>query len=297
MNTPRAGPVDDQWQTDLIDLRSISHENMGYNFIVVIIDVFSKYAWTVPFKNKTPLEIIKAFRKIFDLSRRKPMYVVSDKGKEYTNADFQNFLKTNNINYYSTKNEDTKACIAERFIRSIKELIFKYLTAKNTLKYVDVLDQLTDTYNKRYHRSIRMSPSQVNETNILQVWHNIKHSHKRIREKRPKYTVGTYVRISKTNNIFDKGYLPNYTDEIFKISKVICGKPNLYKLIDLQDDEIDGRFYEEELQDVVYDDDTVFRVKKVLATRFRNGVKEALVEWRGYNPKFNLWIPFRNINT
>jgi hypothetical protein len=289
--------IDDQWQTDLIDLRSISYENKGFNFILVIIDVFSKYAWTIPIKNKTPLEIINAFKRTFNSSGRKPLYVVSDKGKEYVNMDFRNFLESNNINYFSTKNEDTKACVAERFIRSIKELIFKYLTSKNTLKYIDVLEQLTETYNKRRHRSIGMAPNQVNETNILEVWHNIKHSHKRIREKTPKYTVGTYVRISKTKDFFDKGYLPNYTDEIFKISKVILGKPNLYKLIDLQDDEIDGRFYEEELQDVIYDDDTEFRVKKILSTRFRNGIKEALVEWRGYNPKFNSWIPYKNIKS
>jgi hypothetical protein len=288
--------IDDQWQTDLIDLRSISYENKGYNFIVVIIDVFSKFAWTVPIKQKIPSEIIKAFRDTFNSSRRKPLNVMSDKGKEYTNLEFRNFLKSHDINYFTSKNEDTKACIAERFIRSIKEIIFKYLTSKNTLKYIDVLDKLTDTYNNRYHRSIGMTPAQVNETNILEVWHNIKHSqYKRSRDKKPKYTVGKYVRISKTTNIFDKGYFPNYSDEIFKIKKVIRGNPNVYRLVDLLDEEIDGRFYEEELQDVIYSSETVFRVKKIVTTRYRNGVKEALVEWRGYSPKFNSWIPYKNI--
>lgn len=288
--------IDDQWQTDLIDLKSISSTNKGYNFIVVVIDVFSKFAWTVPIKQKSADEIINVFDRIFKISSRKPLYLVSDKGKEFTNEKFQNFLKRHSIKFFTAKNDDTKACIAERFIRSIKELIFKHLTSNNTLKYVDSLENLTKTYNRRYHRTIGMAPSDVNERNIREVWFNTKASqNNRIRKEQPKFRVGTYVRVSKPNNIYAKGYLPNYSDEIYKIFKVIRGKRNTYKLHDLMNEEIDGSYYEEEIQEVVYNEESIFRIKSILATRNNNGRKESLVEWKGWPAKFNSWIPSRSI--
>lgn len=286
--------ISEQWQTDLIDLRSIASENDGFNFIVVIIDIFSKYAWTVPIKRKTPDEIIRAFETIFHKTDERPIYLVSDRGKEYVNQKFQKFLKKRNIIYYSANNDDTKACIAERFVRTIKELIFKYMTSRNTLRYVNVLDDLTSSYNNRYHSSIGMTPSQVNPKNILEVWNNLnKFKRGKTTEK---FKVGEYVRVSKQAHIFAKGYLPNFSDEIFIVKQVLEHESIIvYKLKDLMEEDIEGTFYEEELQAVIKDDNTVYRVDKILKTRKNKGRSEVFVEWKGWPSKFNSWIPYTNI--
>lgn len=226
-------------------------------------------------------------------------YLVSDAGKEYVNSTFSNFLEKHGIKYFSAKNGDTKACVAERFVRSLKELIFKYLTLRNTYRYIDVLDDLLYIYNHRFPSSIGMSPSEVNENNILDVWNNLMTLRKiKRRNKSPKFKIGAFVRMSKPNKIFAKGYLPNFSDEIFKIKDVVKHKPTIvYKLIDLLDEDVDGTFYEEELKEVIKDDRSLYRVNKLLDTRNRNGVHEVLVEWKGWPSKFNSWISHRDITS
>lgn len=287
--------ISEQWQTDLIDLRSLATENDDFNYIVVVIDVFSKYAWTAPIKRKSSDEIITVFKNILSESNTKPEVLVSDRGREYVNIKFQNYLKRQDIKYFSATDGETKACIAERFIRTIKELIFRYLTAHNTLRYVDVLEQLTESYNNRYHTSIGMSPSSVNPRNVLQVWKNL---NKNISVKKTaKFKEGEYVRISRPGHVFTKGYLPNFSDEIFIINKVLNHQSvTVYKLVDLMNEEIEGCFYEEELQSIIKTDETVYRIEKILKTRKRRGKTEVLVQWKGWPEKFNSWIPHEYIN-
>jgi hypothetical protein len=207
-------------------------------------------------------------------------------------------LRIQNVKHYIAKNTDVKACIAERFVRSLKELIFKYLTSRNTYRYVDVLDDLLHLYNNRFHSTIKMAPSEVNDTNILDVWSNTREARKKKfrSSKQPKFEIGSYVRVSKANKIFFKSYLPNYSDEIFIVKHIIYHTPIVYKLTDLMDEDVDGTFYEEELQEVIKDEHTLYRVNKILDTRRRKGVHESLIEWKGWPSKFNLWIPNNNIN-
>lgn len=281
--------ISEQWQIDLIDLRNLAVENDGINFIVAVIDVFSKFAWLVPIKRKTSEEIIRALNEIFSTTDEKPRFIVGDKGKEFTNLAFQNLLKRHNIQFFSPKNEEIKAAVVERFIRTAKQLIFKYLTSRNTFRYIDVLPKLTYAYNHRYHTSIKMCPAEVNPGNILQVWKNL--YSKKIEEKPPKFCVGQHVRVSKSAHIFDKGYLPNFSDEIFVIENVIPRNPTIYKLKDLMGEDIDGSFYENELQEVALNDKTMYRINKILKSRRKNGKKEVLIEWKGWPAKFNSWIP------
>jgi hypothetical protein len=286
--------IDDLWESDLIDFQSLSQYNNGVKFILVVIDVFSKFAWTVPLKNKTSGEIVKAFDKIFKFTTRRPIRIQTDKGREYNNKKFIAYLKKFNVKYNTTRNEETKACIAERFIRTIKTLIYKYLTSMNSLRYIDVLEKITNSYNKRKHSSIGIEPCNVTEDNILFVYNNL--NRKRItNNKKPVCNVGDNVRISLNKHIFSKGYEPNWSEEIFKIDKVILRDPIVYCLKDLAEEAIEGVFYEKEVQKVIINENTNYLVDKILRTRFQNGIREAFVKWRGYANKFNSWIAFSEI--
>jgi hypothetical protein len=235
-------------------------------------------------KTKTGKEVTEAFLQI--LNERKCHMLQTDKGTEYLNSTFQSMLKRNDIHFYTSENEDLKAAVVERFNRTLKTKMFKYFSYKNTLKYTDVLDDLLHSYNNTYHRSIGMTPSQVdtsNENTIAKRLYPIKPKPKW------KFDVGDKVRISKAKRVFKKGYLPNWTDELFTIVERFPTHPVTYALKDYGGEDIKGKFYEFEIQKVIKEDD-VYDVEKILKTRKRKGKTQHLVKWKGYPDKFNSWI-------
>jgi transposase InsO family protein len=276
--------INDLFQADLVDLSNISKYNDGYRYLLTCIDVFSKYAFAVPLKTKSGKEVTEAFLQI--LNERKCHMLQTDKGTEYLNSTFQSMLKRNDIHFYTSENEDLKAAVVERFNRTLKTKMFKYFSYKNTLKYIDVLDDLLHSYNNTYHRSIDMTPSQVdtsNENTIAKRLYPIKPNPKW------KFDVGDRVRISKAKRVFKKGYLPNWTDELFTIAERFPTHPVTYALKDYGGEDIKGKFYEFEIQKVIKEDD-VYDVEKILKTRKRKGKTQHLVKWKGYPDKFNSWI-------
>lgn len=255
----------------------------------MVIDTFSKYAWAVPIKSKSSSEIIDAFTKIFMSTDRRPIRLQTDKGREYNNKPFIQFLKNYDIIYNTTTNDDTKACIAERLIRTIKGRLFKYLYFKGSLNYTKVLPKILIAYNNTIHSSTKYKPIDIDETNVLDVYNNLKRNHKH-KYKSPKFKVGEHVRISKYKKTFEKSYLTNYSDEIFKIKNIIHKKPVVYKLCDLDDEIIEGIFYEQELQKVLINKSTAFAVDKILKRKYVGRSLKLFVKWRGYPDKFNSWI-------
>ncbi|XP_070567254.1 uncharacterized protein [Ptychodera flava] len=167
--------------------------------------------------------------------------------------------------------------------------MWKYFTRNNTLNYISILPQLMQSYNNTWHRSIKRKRANVNKTNEKEVWDAL-YSHFEPQTVRFKCDIGDQVRISKAKRMFKKGYLPNWTEEVFTISGRISDRPPLYKLKDYDGEELEGTFYEQELQRVVKKDDDVFRVEKVLKTRKRKGKTEYLVKWYGWPAKFNSWV-------
>ena len=131
--------IDDQFQADLVEMREFSDENNGYNYLLTVIDCFSKYAWAKPIKNKTADEILKAFDEIF--KERVPSKLQTDKGKEFINNKFQKFLKKHNVILFST-NSEFKASIVERFNRTLKTKMWKYFTQVGNKKWVNIVDDL-----------------------------------------------------------------------------------------------------------------------------------------------------------
>ena len=283
--------MDWQWESDLVDLSKLSRYNNGYKWLLTTIDVLSKYAWVVPMKDKTGKSLVQAYKKILK-GGRKPTKLHTDHGTEFLNRQFQDLLQDKDIQFFTTNNE-TKASVVERFNRTLKTRMFKYFTFKNTRKYIDVLADLVDSYNHSYHRSIGTKPALVNKKNENVIWKRL-YGQGSDAPTRFKFNVGDQVRIGKSKMIFTKGYLPNWTEEIFTITDRIPRKPPVYRLKDFNGDLIAGTFYEYELQKITKDDD-VYRVEKILKKRTRKGRREFLVKWKGYPSQFNSWVSVNDI--
>jgi len=291
--------IDQQWQVDLVEMREFSRVNKGFNYLLTVIDCFSKYSWAIPIKTKTGEEVSKALEKIF--KERKPNKIQTDLGKEFYNSFVQKLFKKRNIIHFST-NSNVKASIVERFNRTLKEKMWKYFTEKETNKWIDVVDDLVFNYNNSFHRSIKMTPIEASKKeNIAKVDNNL-YGETKLEQvdskesKKPKFKLGDKVRINKYKTIFDKGYLPNYTTEIFIVKEVLNDeKINYYKLKDLNNEDISGIFYEQEL--VLFNkEDDIYKIEKILKTRKRNGKIEKFVKWKGYPDSFNSWINLENFH-
>ena len=245
--------TDEIHQLDLVDVSNLAKYNDGNRYLLTCIDVFSKHAWVVPLKNKTGKVLVEAYTKVLHKGKRKPTMIHSDKGSEFMNKLFQQFLKDKNIRFYTT-NSEVKALVVERFNQTLKSRMWKYLTYKNTLKYINVLPKLVSGYNNSFHRSIKMKPSEVNGENESKVWKTLFSQDKHI--VKFQFEVGDLVRISKQRLQFEKSYLPGWSEEIFTVSRRNNRQTRpTYKLIDYNKEEILGSFYEEELQQVCKTDD------------------------------------------
>ena len=227
---------DNIWGADLADMQLLSKYNKGIRFLLCVIDIFSKYAWLVPLKDKKGISIVKAFQSILKQSNRKPNKIWVDKGSESYNDCFKKWMQDNDIVMYSTHNEG-KAVVVERFIRTLKTKIYKYMTSISKNVYIDKSDDIVDEYNNTYHTTIKMKPTDVKDNTYIK-------TSKKINYKDPKFKVGDRVIISKYKNIFAKGYMPNWSEEVFVIKKVKNTVPWTYVINDLNGEEIIGTFYE-----------------------------------------------------
>lgn len=236
-----------QMQMDLVDLTNISSKNKGYKFLLTAIDVFSRRAFVVPLKSKKDTIVLEGISKIF-ANYPPPKYVQTDEGKEFYNRLLAKYLADRNIRLFSTSS-DTKCAIVERFNRTLKQRMFKYFTAKNTVVYIDALEKFVDAYNARKHSSIGISPNEVTYKNQAEIWRRQYHKYFiGYRRASFKYSLNDSVRVSKMARQFRKGYLPTFTDEIFLIHDRIASVPVTYKLRDSNQQVLIGSFYEPELQ-------------------------------------------------
>ena len=235
-----SGFKDNIWGADLADMELISKFNKGFRFLLCVIDIFSKYASVVHLKDKKGISTVNAFQKILKESKCKLNKICVDKGSEFYNNFFKKCLKDNDIEMYSIHNEG-KSVVAERFIRTLKNRIYKYMTATPKNVYIDKLDDIVNEYNNTYHITIKMKPVDVKDNTYIDF-------EKKVKYKDPKFKIGDHVRISKYKNIFAKGYMPNWSKEIFVVSKIKNTVLWTYIINDLNGEEIIGAFYEKDLQ-------------------------------------------------
>ena len=171
------------------------------------------------------------------------------------------------------------------------------MTEYNTHRYIDALQDIVTSINHSYHRMIKCRPVDVTRDNENIVWETLYGTPEADNPVNFKFKVGDKVRITKEKHIFQKGYLPNFTQEVFEIVQCIPRHPPVYKLKDWNDELIKGMFYEQELVKVIKDEDDMFKLEKIIRKHTKKGVKEVLVKWMGYPNKFNQWIPESSIMT
>ena len=275
--------IDHQWQADLVDLAKLSSYNKGFKYLLTCIDVLSRYAWVVPLKDKTGKTLKDAFQVIFKSGRR-PIRLQTDKGTEFTNRVFQKFLKEHDVHFFTTYNEETKASIVERFNRTLKTKMWKYFTHRETLTYVEGISEMVASYNHTVHRTIGIPPAEVtwaNQTTVSKRLYGRKGP-----TKSCKFFPGDRVRLSKAKRTFKKGYLPNWTEELFTVVKCIETRPPVYLVKDDHGEILEGTFYAEEIQKVIKQDD-VYKIQSVLKKRRKGRRVQYLVKWLGYPESFN----------
>jgi hypothetical protein len=297
--------IDQQWQGDLLFLPDLAKFNDGYQIILVCIDVVSRYAWAEPMKNKTGKETSRAFETILKRSEksRKPEKFQTDDGKEFFNSDFNSLMKKYGINHFSIPS-DKKAAIAERFIKTLKQKIYKYLDVEaNRKRYIDVLQDLVKSYNDSFHSKIKMAPSDVSaETESLA----LKNLYSKDLWEKPRETpnpdikVGDTVRITDGVSPFIKNYKGRWTEELFQIAKIKNSSPRpLYSLRALNGEEVKGIFYEDEIQKVEKPSDDMWEIERIIKTKIvkrgRKKVKQYFVKWFGYPDSFNSWVDERHM--
>ena len=263
-------------------MQSLSKFNKGFKYLLCAIDLFSKYAWVNPIKDRKGTSIVNSFKKIISEGQRKANKIWVDQGSEFYNQSFKDFLKINNIEMYSTFNEG-KFVVAEGFIRTLKNKIFKHMTtiSKNGLNVFELLNDIVNKYNNAVDKTIKMKPIDV--TNDSYVEYN-----EDFNKKDPKFKVNVHVRISKYKNIFAKGYVPNWSEEVFIVTEIKNTVPWTYTISDLNGEPITGTFYEKELQKT---NQKEFRIEKIF---IRKGDK-LHVKWKGYDHSFNNWINKKDI--
>ena len=202
---------------DLADVQSISKLNKRLRFLLFVIDIFSKNACVIPLKDKKGVTIVNAFQKILSNSMelhsvRKPNKIFVGKASEFYNNSFIKWLQDNDIEMYSTHNEG-KSVVSEKFIRTLKNKIYKYMTSTSNDVYIDKLDDIVNEYKNAYRRTIKIKPIVVKDSTYINI-------DQEVNNKNLKIKIGNHLRISKYKTIFAKGYSSNWSGEVFVIKEI-----------------------------------------------------------------------------
>jgi Integrase core domain/Chromo (CHRromatin Organisation MOdifier) domain len=287
--------INEEIQCDLVDMQEFKDINKGYGFILTAIDVLSKYAWAFPLSTKSGDDVAPALQKIFN--ERQIEKIRTDHGTDFSNNAVKDMCELYEVYHAKSQNSKFKCSVVERFNRTLKTKMYKYFTHIGKNKYIDVLQHLVKSYNASKHRSIKMAPKDVNFGNqhiaLRNLYGNIPIRSLLNGAPKTDLKAGDTVRIQYEHEVFDKSYLPNWSDQIFYIKRIVKSLPRpMYILENYIKEEQPRRFYREELQKVT---ESSYRIEKIISERKRRGVIEVYVKWLGYPDKFNSWIPKRNV--
>lgn len=285
-----ASKTDEIWTADVAYMTAFAQVNEDYNYILVCLDVFSRYAYCAKMKDKSAQETANAFSTFLSPNNR-PIKLWTDDGTEFLGA-FKNMLKTEKIKWYSIYNV-TKAMIAERFIRNLRLRIQREFIKNESTVWITHLDAIVLDYNNTRHRSIGTTPTlarlQENHNSVyLKLYTPTPARIKQLSKLKQKFQIGDRVRISRYRRIFEKESSLTYTEETFTIFKILPTIPITYKLKDYNNEILKGGFYQSELR---LTNINKFRIDKILGKRIHNGIPQSLVRWFGHSDKFDSWEP------
>ena len=282
-----------QLSVDLKDLSGLAEHNDNFKWLLIAIDIGSRYVYCRPLKSKHASAVIDAFRDIFGEIKRSrvrklPRTIQADKGREFDNGAFRKFLAGYGVDIFYVTNSETKASIAERSIATIVGALFKHLTLQHTHRYIDHLQATVKSYNTSVHSTIGMAPASVRVWHGPEIWERVHNKQTHRLPEAPRYSVGAYVFVVKQNKIFRKSYKTRFTGEIFKIAEAWPTDPPTYVLEDLAGERVKGTFYRQELALTTLPD--YYEIDRVLDTRIRNKRKEYLVTWQNYPATMQNWV-------
>lgn len=295
--------IDDLWEADLMSVENLAKYNNKIRFLLVMIDVFSKFLTVIPLKNKSGPEVLRglklAFRKGKDTDSspgRSPDKLRTDNGREFLNHHVKKYLKSKNIYLFTTNDSAQKAAVAERAIKTVRQRLGRWMTYHQSNSYIKALKDIVNSYNHSYHKSIKTTPLQVTKLNEPEIWQTL-YGKETPSNKKLKLKPGQLVRISVASGLFDKEFNERYSRELFKIHRIINRNPPVYKLVDLKNppEEIKGTFYEQEVTPVTKTEDALYKIEKILKTRKKNNKKQYLVRWQGYSSDFDQWIDAKDL--
>ena len=302
--------IDNIWEIDLADLSQFASDNDGYKYILMCLDVFSRYLWARPLKSKLGKEVSKALISILESTDRKPLAIRSDGGHDCHNHDItQLVLEPNDIKQYITHNE-LQANYVERCNKTIKSRLWRNFRYRMKPVWIDILDKIVKSYNNSLHSSIGRTPASVNHDNETAVALDqflirqkkypryMKTMADRIKNpKRFKLHVGNNVRIPETRTNARREYKEKWSGEVFIITERFHRQGlNVYKLKDMKDKPVEGTFAEAELQRVNYDPNGVFFIDEVVGKKLIDKVPYVEIKWYRWPKKFNSFIPEANLN-
>ena len=292
--------IDEQWECDLLDYSQFSRYNKGFKYLLIVIDVFSKYLMVTPLKTKKADVIVGAFISIFEFLHRKPLKIRSDRGLEFENFKFRKMCKEYNINFFTTTNSTVKCAIVERVNRTLRNKLERYMAHNGSRRYIDDLQKIVASYNNSIHRSIKMPPSQVSRDDEPIVFQNLYNARNIMdiinsSKMKPRFSTGDNVRQKYDLKPLEKSYYQRWTDIVYKIDKVMNHLFKPQYRISHNGVQFKRTFYPEELQRVNINDNSLFLVDKILKYRIRNKQKEAFVKWKGFTKQYNEWIPTSQI--
>lgn len=266
--------INELWECDLLDLKSLAKYNSNFKYILVMIDTFSKMLYTRPLLSKAPKDIVNAYESIFKETKTKPLCIRSDDGLEFKSSITSNFLKKNGVRQqFARTSLAAKASIVERGILTLKTYIRKLLsfiamhtsinndTAFKKNRYVDYLNKITTAYNNKIHSSTGYKPINVNGSNIIKVYDKLYGNWNKQKYIKPKLKIADYVRTKVRHNLFEKrSHFTYWSDNIYIINKIYFYKIPMYRLQTIHGIIIPYKWYEQELQKIYVPPNTSVKI-------------------------------------
>lgn len=238
-----------QYQADLVDFAPIKKENLGYRYLLTMIDCFSRKAIAIPMKSKTAESSISALKKAFKFLGA-PQKLQTDQGSEFFAEKVKRYFKdTVRIKHFHSKSK-MKASIVERFNRTLRSKIVKYMVAKESLTYVGALPDIIEGYNASVHSALeKYSPNDVNKRNEKEIFEIQYREYLNKRKANRKFQIGDSVRIATSRTPFKKGHHRNFSVELYEVVDTLNTQPNTYRVKNQsKSTAVEGMFYEEQLQ-------------------------------------------------